>query len=126
MTAKTHYTGSQNSDTTVPSGRELYHLQFSLQAASPETIGSTLVYMKHFSKYGRGGWKWEILAHANFCLEYLKDNRNKWKHTIKIDRRKVGCEVVDWNRPTKKGSKYGLCEHGDELLVFLDNSEFLE
>jgi len=43
MTAKTHYTGSQNSDTTVPSGRELYHLQFSLQAASPETFGYILV-----------------------------------------------------------------------------------
>jgi hypothetical protein len=34
---KTHYTDSQNSDTTAPSGRELYHLQFSLQAASPGT-----------------------------------------------------------------------------------------
>jgi hypothetical protein len=36
---------SQNSDTTAPSGRELYHLQFSLQAASPETFGYTLVYV---------------------------------------------------------------------------------
>jgi hypothetical protein len=35
---KTHYTDSQNGDTTAPSGRELYHLQFSLQAASPETF----------------------------------------------------------------------------------------
>jgi hypothetical protein len=34
---------SQNSDTTAPSGTELYHLQFSLQAASPETFGYTLV-----------------------------------------------------------------------------------
>jgi hypothetical protein len=40
---KTHYTDSQNSDTTAPSGRELYHLQFSLQAASPGTFGYTLV-----------------------------------------------------------------------------------
>jgi hypothetical protein len=40
---KTHYTDSQNSDTTAPSGRELYYLQFSLQAASPETFGYTLV-----------------------------------------------------------------------------------
>jgi hypothetical protein len=40
---KTHYTDAQNSDTTAPSGRELYHLQFSLQAASPETFGYTLV-----------------------------------------------------------------------------------
>jgi hypothetical protein len=36
---KTHYTDSQNCDTTAPSGRELYHLQFLLQAASPETFG---------------------------------------------------------------------------------------
>jgi hypothetical protein len=35
---KTHYTDSQNSDTTAPNGRELYNLQFSLQAASPETF----------------------------------------------------------------------------------------
>jgi hypothetical protein len=34
----------QNSDTTAPSGTELYHLQFSLQAASPETFEYTLVY----------------------------------------------------------------------------------
>jgi hypothetical protein len=27
----------------LPSGRELYHLQFSLHAASPETFGYTLV-----------------------------------------------------------------------------------
>jgi hypothetical protein len=36
---KTHYIDSQNSDTTASSGRELYHLQFLLQAASPETCG---------------------------------------------------------------------------------------
>jgi hypothetical protein len=40
---KTRLTDSQNSDTTAPSGRELYHFQFSLQAASPETYGYTLV-----------------------------------------------------------------------------------
>jgi hypothetical protein len=34
---------SQNSDTTAPSGRQLYHLQFSLQAASPESFGYILV-----------------------------------------------------------------------------------
>jgi len=41
---KIHYTDSQNNDTTAPSGRERYHLQFSLQAASPETFGYTLVF----------------------------------------------------------------------------------
>jgi hypothetical protein len=40
---KTHYTGSQNSDTTAPIGRELYHLQFSLQAAGPGTFGHALL-----------------------------------------------------------------------------------
>jgi hypothetical protein len=35
---KTHHTDSKSSDTTAPSGRELYHMQFSLQAASPETF----------------------------------------------------------------------------------------
>jgi hypothetical protein len=40
---KTHWTDPQNSDTTVSSGRELYHLQFSLQASSPETFGYTVV-----------------------------------------------------------------------------------
>jgi hypothetical protein len=42
---KTHLTESQNSDTTAPSGRELCHVQFSLQAASPETFGYTLVHV---------------------------------------------------------------------------------
>jgi hypothetical protein len=41
---KTHYTDSQNSDTTAPSGIELYHLHFSLQAASLETFEYTLIY----------------------------------------------------------------------------------
>jgi hypothetical protein len=30
---------TQNSDTNAPSGRELYHLQFSLQVASAKTFG---------------------------------------------------------------------------------------
>jgi hypothetical protein len=41
---KTDWTDSQNSDTTASSGRELYHLQLSLQAASPETFGYNLVH----------------------------------------------------------------------------------
>jgi hypothetical protein len=40
---KIHYTDSQNSDTSAPSGRELCYLPFSLQAASPETFGYTLL-----------------------------------------------------------------------------------
>jgi hypothetical protein len=49
-TSKTHYIDSQYSDKTAPSGRELYHLQFSLQVASPETYGYTLVYMDSAKK----------------------------------------------------------------------------
>jgi hypothetical protein len=41
---KTHYTDSQNSDTNAFSGKELYHLHFSRQAANPETSGYTLVH----------------------------------------------------------------------------------
>jgi hypothetical protein len=40
---KTHSNDSQNTDKTAPSGRELYHLQFSLKGASPESFGYTLV-----------------------------------------------------------------------------------
>jgi hypothetical protein len=40
---KTHYTDSQNSYTIASSGGELYHLQFSLQVASPETFGYILL-----------------------------------------------------------------------------------
>jgi hypothetical protein len=36
-------TDSQNSNTGAPRGRDLYHLQSSLQATSPETFGYTLV-----------------------------------------------------------------------------------
>jgi hypothetical protein len=37
---KTHL---KNTDATAPGGRELYHLQFLLQAASPETFGYTVL-----------------------------------------------------------------------------------
>jgi hypothetical protein len=44
--SKTHLADSQNSDTTAPSGRELYHLQFLPQVASLEIFRYTLVYQK--------------------------------------------------------------------------------
>jgi hypothetical protein len=49
--SKTPYTDSQNSDTTVLSGTELYYLPFSLQAAGPETFGYTLVL--HYNTFKR-------------------------------------------------------------------------
>jgi hypothetical protein len=60
---KTHLTDSQNRDTTAPSVRELYHLQFSLQAASPETFGYTLVcchYVLHLLNLGSVKEAWDI------------------------------------------------------------------
>jgi hypothetical protein len=62
---KTHYTDSQNSVTTARIGRELYHLQFSLQAASPETFGYTLVPSAVDSCLGGktvGAWNWQLLS----------------------------------------------------------------
>jgi hypothetical protein len=40
---KSQKTDSQNIDTTASIGRELYHLQFLLHAASPDIFGYTLV-----------------------------------------------------------------------------------
>jgi hypothetical protein len=42
---------SQNSNTTAPSGRELYHSQFLPQVASLETFGYTLIGEKSFAQY---------------------------------------------------------------------------
>jgi hypothetical protein len=66
---KTHYTDSQNSETTAPSGRELYHLQLSLQAASPETFGYTLVFMKTLKLTPRfaSAHRVEISVHEMKC-----------------------------------------------------------
>jgi hypothetical protein len=67
MAAKTHYTVSQNSDTTAPSGRELYHLQFSLEAASPETFGYTpIVYISNT-------WSCNSLATVFVCAEVRRE-----------------------------------------------------
>jgi hypothetical protein len=57
---KTHYTDPQNSDTTTLSGRELYHLQFSRQAASTETFGYTLVLQRH-----EPGYVWPVLRFSS-------------------------------------------------------------
>jgi hypothetical protein len=44
MTSKLSRLTQKNSYMTAPSGRELYHLQFSLQATSLETFGYAFVY----------------------------------------------------------------------------------
>jgi hypothetical protein len=55
---KTHLTGSKNRNKTEPSDIELYHLQFSLQAASPETFGYTLIWFHDFLFSARDGGEW--------------------------------------------------------------------
>jgi hypothetical protein len=75
---KTHWTDSQNSDTIAPSGRELYHLQFSLQAASPETFGYTLI--PHHAKFNmlyrnviihpsRGSCSYFLILHKDYIFQ---------------------------------------------------------
>jgi len=53
---KIHQTDSQNSNTTTYSGRQLYHLQFSLQSASPETFGYLFVFAPKTEEV-TGGWR---------------------------------------------------------------------
>jgi hypothetical protein len=78
---KTHWTDSQDSDTTALSGRELYNLQFSLQAASPETFGYTLVYRSH--------------------IRIMKCVRLRWAgHVAKVERDGI-VQNVDWNTSRK-------------------------
>jgi hypothetical protein len=60
---KTHEIDSQNSDTAAPSGRELYHLQFSLLAASPETFGCTLVQACSIQSVGY----WDLFPWEQSC-----------------------------------------------------------
>jgi hypothetical protein len=62
---KIHYSDSQNSDTTALSCRNLYHLQFSLQAASPETFGYTLVYHVYRAIQNMNGTSSVILVYVS-------------------------------------------------------------
>jgi hypothetical protein len=80
---KTHYIDSQNSDITVPNGRELYHLKFLLQAASPETFGYTLVDMRLILEIQvlRLG-KWIEISEAGF-----REHCNEWFGGVKAELR---------------------------------------
>jgi hypothetical protein len=66
---KTLYGDSQNSDTTAPSGRELYHLQFSMEVASPETFEYTLVLFIPGASPGLFGSVWRILKNTDYALD---------------------------------------------------------
>jgi len=65
---KTHSTDSQNSDTTEPSWRELYHSQF--LAANPETFGYTLVFGR---KRQILAGKWRILYNELHNLHFSQN-----------------------------------------------------
>jgi hydroxymethylpyrimidine pyrophosphatase-like HAD family hydrolase len=54
----------------IPSGRELYHLQFSFQGASPETFGYTLVC--NGKMIMNGDWVKILKKAVNICLAKLK------------------------------------------------------
>jgi hypothetical protein len=62
MAAKLIRLTQKNSDTTASSGRELYHLQFSLQAAGPETFGYTLYYDGRWIEVAQDSVKWRDLV----------------------------------------------------------------
>jgi len=62
---KIYYTDSQNSDTSAPSGTDPCHLQFSLQAASPETFGYTLA---------------RACVRARVCVEI---ERSQWPRSLR-------------------------------------------
>jgi hypothetical protein len=59
---------NHKTDTIAPSGRQLYHLQFSLQTASPETFGY-------------------ILVHANLLQFFFHNKPPKNHHRITIMRK---------------------------------------
>jgi hypothetical protein len=71
---KTHKTDRQNSDTTASNGRELYHLQFSLQSASPETFGYILVYTER--------WIGFVLTLFNHALSSAKLRIVDWDGSV--------------------------------------------
>jgi hypothetical protein len=88
---KTRQTDSQNSDTTALIGIELYHLQFSLQTASPETFGYTIVgttvgKTEGKRQHGRPGRRWE--------------------NNIKVDLKEIEGEFVDWIHLAQDGAQW--------------------
>jgi hypothetical protein len=59
---KTHWTDSQNNNTTASSGRELYYLQFLLQAASPENLNTPSFISYNFRRI--------FMSYFIWCFEY--------------------------------------------------------
>jgi hypothetical protein len=77
---RTHYTDSQNSDTTAFSGRELYHLPFSLQAVSPYAFVTW--WFKH-----NGNFTYALTTkNMKLLIGIIKKRQLLWSifHTLKI------------------------------------------
>jgi hypothetical protein len=78
----THYTESQNSDATASSGGKLYHLQFRLQAASPETFGYTVIHValwaenKRTELWSNTDWKTAVKVTRNDLRSCLMSDVN--------------------------------------------------
>jgi hypothetical protein len=117
---KSHYTGSQNSDTTARSGRDLYHSQLSRQVASPETFGYTLVskrnLMSSFSKLWRRVelWSWGniFLRNVGFLPQHYTASETRrtrlessptWRPHISQEKSQSGQRLEPDSREYKPG-----------------------
>jgi hypothetical protein len=81
MATKLTKPDSQNSDTTAPNGRELYHLQFSFQVASPETFGYTLLlrgWAGYVARMPKTRERQRILVEEMEQSEFYKTVELKW------------------------------------------------
>jgi hypothetical protein len=136
--SKTHYSDSRNSDTTVPSSRELYHLQFSFQAASPETFGYNLVNLvllhidMHYNEVCLTtccvNTQCKILVTKPDEKRQLGRPRRRWEDNIKVGLREIWWEVVHWTIWLRIGDQWldkwllasqdGLCS--TEVVIFID------
>jgi hypothetical protein len=114
MVAKLTRLTHKNSDTTVLIGRELYHLQFSLQVASPETFGYTLVMSSRIS--------------VSILERQTQADDNGWSSTWRLDERLTNSHCKRKQLVTKCYTELlvGSCEHGNELSVFIKGREFLD
>jgi hypothetical protein len=92
---KAHWTDSQNSDITTLSGRELYHLQFSLQAASPETFGYTLVSSLN-----------QQSLRVTQLLRFLYRSEHAYIYTTWLESHKKGDSVININQVVYKHKRH--------------------
>jgi hypothetical protein len=114
---KIHQTDSQNSNTTAPSGRELYHLQFLLQTASPKTSGYSLILSAD----------WQYYSTLATCLAQLQSDRRRLKVGDRLVKElealsKIMGEVHSLSKVSHTYSCYCVLEQFPSLA----NSEFFD